>query len=122
MDTELDESLFRDLEERLFRPEVRRSPEAVAALLAVDFVEFGRSGMAYDRRCVIDSLQQEPPTELTISDFSVRRLAETVTFVTYRSVRRTEDGQAVHSLRSSIWQAIDGRWQMIFHQGTPARP
>src|SRR6185369_8984204 len=120
--TELDESQFRDLEERLFRPEVRRSPEAVAALLAVDFVEFGRSGMAYDRGCVIDSLQREAPVERTISDFSARRLADTVTLVTYRSARQVEGGQAVHSLRSSIWKLSDGRWQMVFHQGTPTQP
>jgi len=25
-------------------------------------------------------------------------------------------------LRSSIWQRIDGRWQMIFHQGTVTAP
>jgi hypothetical protein len=23
-------------------------------------------------------------------------------------------------LRSSIWQWIEGRWQMLFHQGTPS--
>jgi hypothetical protein len=89
-------------------------------LLAVDFVEFGRSGLAFDRRCVIESLRQERPVERTISDFSVRRLAETVTLVTYRSARQ-EGGQAVHSLRSSIWMEIDGRWQMVFHQGTPTQ-
>ena len=77
--TEQDESQFRELEERLLRPEVRRSSAALAALLAVDFVEFGRSGGAYDRRCVIDSLREEPPVDVTISDFSVRRLAATVT-------------------------------------------
>jgi len=120
--TEQDRSQFRDLEERLLKPEVRRSPEALAALLAVDFVECGRSGAAFDRRCVIDSLRQEPPVDVTISDFAVQRLADTVTLVTYRSHRRGEGGQVVHSLRSSIWQAIDGRWQMVFHQGTPTQP
>jgi hypothetical protein len=123
MDTaEQDVSQFRELEERLFRVEVRSSPEALAALLAVDFVEFGRSGLAFDRRSVIDALQQERPVERTISDFSIRRLAENVTLVTYRSARRMEGGQAVHSLRSSIWTMIDGRWQMVFHQGTPTQP
>jgi predicted lysophospholipase L1 biosynthesis ABC-type transport system permease subunit len=41
--------------------------------------------------------------------------------VTYRLVVRRSDveGEA-HSLRSSIWKAINGRWQMIFHQGTLA--
>jgi xylulose-5-phosphate/fructose-6-phosphate phosphoketolase len=40
-----------------------------------------------------------------------------VALVTYRSV--SPDGSKFHSLRSSIWKIIDGRWRMAFHQGTP---
>jgi hypothetical protein len=39
--------------------------------------------------------------------------------VTYRAVRRDEsDHSEVASLRSSLWVIRDGRWQMLFHQGT----
>ena len=38
------EEFLRRLEERLLQPEVRQSAEAVADLLADDFIEFGSSG------------------------------------------------------------------------------
>jgi xylulose-5-phosphate/fructose-6-phosphate phosphoketolase len=41
-----------------------------------------------------------------------------VALVTYRSVSLYPDGSKFHSLRSSIWKIIDGRWRMAFHQGT----
>jgi hypothetical protein len=92
------------------------SPE----LLAADFVEFGRSGAVYGRQQIVEALREERPAVRTMSDFSVRWLADDVALVTYRSARRDSDrAEPVHSLRSSIWRTIDGRWQMVFHQGTP---
>jgi hypothetical protein len=121
--SEQEELLFRQLEERLLLREGRSSPETVSALLAAEFVEFGRSGSVFNRQSVIEALQKEEAVERMMSDFSVRRLAQGVALVTYRSTRRDpEGGKDVHSLRSSIWKLIDGRWQMIFHQGTPTRP
>jgi hypothetical protein len=39
--------------------------------------------------------------------------------VAYRTVSRiSTTGEQRRTLRSSIWKRIDGRWQMIFHQGT----
>jgi hypothetical protein len=104
------EVLLRRLEEHLFQPEVRRSADAVAELLAADFIEFGRSGAVYGRQQIIDALQDEQPAVRTLSDFSVRWLAGDVALVTYRSARRDMDhdrAEPVHSLRSSIWRMID---------------
>jgi len=70
----------------------------------------------------IDSLAQERPMEGSLTDLSVRSLAADVTLVTYRAVgRESASGNEWHSLRSSVWKLTDGRWQMIFHQGTPTR-
>ena len=70
----------------------------------------------------IDSLAQERPMEGSLTDLSVRSLAADVTLVTYRPVgRESASGNDWHSLRSSVWKLTDGRWQMIFHQGTPTR-
>jgi len=38
--------------------------------------------------------------------------------VRYRSVRTGEDGTTVEALRSSLWVLWQGRWQILFHQGT----
>ena len=47
------------LEEELLRPEVRRSPEKMAALLADDFLEFGRSGRIYDKANILATAAEQ---------------------------------------------------------------
>jgi hypothetical protein len=119
------DKFFRDLEERLMQPAIRRSPDEMSRLLASDFLEFGRSGRTYDRTAIIRSLSEagESDGSPTVSDFVTRALAEDVVLVTYRTVRHdAAAGEEIHSLRSSIWKRTDGRWQMAFHQGTPTRP
>jgi hypothetical protein len=112
------------LEMRLLEPAVRASSEALAALLAPEFIEFGSSGRVYDRRQVIAALAEEqssdaPPIARAIEDFAVRLLADNVVLATYR-VARTMPGASYpeHVLRSSIWRHSAGHWQMSFHQGT----
>ena len=112
--------LFRDLEEKLLRQETRNSSGEVATLLHPDFFEFGGSGTVWDRQQTIDRLAHEHPMERSLTDLTVRSLAADVTLVTYRAVARDlASGNEWHSLRSSIWKLTDGRWQVIFHQGTP---
>ena len=118
--------LLRHLEEQLLWPEVRSSAEQVARLLADDFIEFGSSGHAYDKQQVIDALRQETPDptiRISLTEFVARRLAPDVVLVTYRTIQRGgSDGPERSRLRSSIWKMIEGRWQMVFHQGTPSPP
>src|SRR5262245_2410822 len=118
--------LLRQLEEDLLKPEVRQSPECLGQLLADEFIEFGSSGRSYDKTQTIDSLRQEQPDptiHIELTEFSARRLAPDVVLVTYRTVQRDSQGVPEASrLRSSIWKLIDGRWQMVFHQGTPSSP
>jgi hypothetical protein len=103
---------FRDLEERLLLPSVRASPDEVATLLADEFIEFGSSGRIYHKQQIILLLQQEQGgPQCTLADFSARRLAADVVLVTYRVVES-------RTIRSSIWRSTNGRWQMVFHQGT----
>nr|WP_242876402.1 DUF4440 domain-containing protein [Desulfosporosinus hippei] len=56
---------------------------------------------------------------MIIEDFQVKVLATDVVLATYRAVKTNESREEMrNSLRSSIWKFIDGRWQMVFHQGT----
>jgi hypothetical protein len=110
---------LRTLEQRLLQPDVRRSARAIASLLADEFVEFGSSGRVFDKPQIIAALRDESPIERVLSDFRSTVLAPGVVLVTYRIARRTaSDELPQHLLRSSIWKLIDGRWQMVFHQGT----
>jgi hypothetical protein len=104
------------LERSLLDPEVRRSPERLSQLLADDFVELGSSGRVFDRKGIIEELRRERPQPVTATDFEVKGLGPEFVLVTYRS-HRAEDERSF--LRSSIWRFSGGRWQMVFHQGTP---
>ena len=112
--------IIRLLEERLMRPEVRRSADDISRLLADDFVEFGSSGRILSKQEVIDGLQREDSVELIISDFRVKVFSHGVVLVTYQAIQNKSGGQKNFSLRSSVWKLIEGRWQITFHQGTPA--
>ena len=118
-------SLLRRLEEELLKPEVRHSPDQVGDLLSDDFVEFGSSGGVFTKQQVIEALEHEgppdPTTRMSLVDFMARRLASDVILVTYRTIQDGSSGTRQASrLRSSIWKLIEGRWQMVFHQGTPS--
>ena len=116
------ETVIRQLEERLLQPEVRRSASDVAALLADDFREFGSSGRSWTKQQIIETLQHEAPMQGELSDFHTTTLAQGIVLATYTAVRHVEPvGQPVSSLRSSIWRWSEGRWQMLFHQGTPSK-
>ncbi len=112
--------LIRQLEERLLQADVRQSAAEVAELLANDFIEFGSSGRIYDKLTTIAALQHESPAKFTLTDYQAKMLASDVILVTYHAVR-SDSTSAAQSLRSSVWQQLDGRWQLVFHQGTPTR-
>jgi len=113
------EEHIRQMEERLLLPEVRKSIKELDEILADDFIEIGSSGV-YNKPQIIESLKDEPPTQRSLADFKAFNLAPDVILVTYRVVKYSpSDRSPVFSLRSSIWKFLDGRWQMVFHQGTP---
>ena len=118
-------TLLRRLEEELLKPEVRHAPDRVGDLLSDDFVEFGSSGNVYNKQQVIEALDEEGPADPTIRlslvDFIAQGLAPGVILVTYRTIQEGSPGSRRESrLRSSIWKLTEGRWQMVFHQGTPS--
>lgn len=108
------------LEQRLLQPEVRKSTDGIAMLLADDFIEFGSSGRIFYKQQVVEELPHATSVRMTLLDFNAKTLASDVVLTTFRVVKHNEAGtEIMHSLRSSIWKFLDGRWQMVFHQGTP---
>ena len=108
---------LRQLEEELLRPDVRRDPQRLTTLLADDFREFGSSGRVFDKSSILIELTTESPAELSLTDFLCRRLSPDSALVTYRS-QRTDASGTRKALRSSLWVYRNGRWQIVFHQGT----
>ena len=109
------------LESSLHKRDVRSSARALSELLADEFVEFGSSGRIFNKSAIIDALAVESgDLQVFVDDFAVRELVPNVALVTYVVAEPSGQPTAMvrTSLRSSIWQMRDGRWQMIFHQGT----
>jgi hypothetical protein len=115
------EQVTRELEGRLLDPATRHSPGSLNALLADEFVEFGSSGRVFDKEGTMAALRGEAAVDASIEGFRTAALAEGLALATYRLVERRADAEAPEcSLRSSVWRLRDGRWQIVFHQGTPA--
>ena len=104
-----------DGELALLRPDVRRDPEQVVALLHPDFQEFGASGRVWDRESIV-SVTSGTNAPIQATDLRTRDLGADAVLVTYRS---SEAGR--EALRSSIWlRDPDAGWLLLFHQGTPS--
>ncbi len=114
--------LLRQLEQRLLEPELRRSPQDLAHLLADELIEFGSSRRIYGKQQVIEALQHEPVRQISLTEFAATLLTPGVMLTTYRIVEQSARKEyATYSLHSSIWKFMGNRWQMAFHQGTPSQ-
>lgn len=111
---------FFALETALHKKNIRNSPDAVAALLADDFMEFGSSGTIYTKATIMELLKGETvESRVIVENFQSHQLGPGVVLVTYIASKPVEvDGKTLRVLRSSIWQFRQNRWQMVFHQGT----
>jgi hypothetical protein len=108
------EAEFYSLEMELLDPATRRTAAAFEGLIHPDFVEVGSSGDRYDHDSVIEVMTSRSGGSILIKDFEARILAPSVVLCTYRSIG--ESGREAR--RSSIWVESEGRWKVIFHQGT----
>jgi len=109
----LKEHLLR-LEESLLQPGIRTNRAELDRLLADDFFEFGSSGRVWYKRDF--SEEGLSIRKMTLYNFEIHPLSEDVVLTTYQV---KDEMRKQHTLRSSIWKFINGRWQMVFHQGTP---
>ena len=113
--------LLRILEERLLNCSRNPDEPSPAMLLADDFYEIGCSGRLYDRTETLRRLTSERRRETTIRDFQVRFLSPDVALIVYLLVdAEEEEDDRPATWRSSVWRCEYGRWQIHFHQGTPA--
>jgi hypothetical protein len=112
------EETLRELEASLLTNTVRKDAARVAELLAEEFCEFGSSGAVYSKAEMLASLRDGEEVQIAMKEFVYREVGEGIALVTYRSEREMEDGAMIAALRSSLWVFRDGRWQMVFHQGT----
>ena len=104
------------LEKKLLVSTTRKSINILDELLADDFKEFGKSGLVYNKQDILSRLPVEASKEFNAKYFEVKSLGNTAYLINFRTL---ENG--IEVLRSSIWKSIDGRLQMVFHQGAEIR-
>lgn len=115
---------IRTLEERLANPGPGDSKESLAGIFAAEFREFGSSGRIFDAETVLGALggvaQRPSRAPIILEGFRAERVAPNVVLATYLAKVPAGPGWKPPTLRSSLWCKRDGRWQILFHQGTPA--
>lgn len=113
---------LRDLEIELHKHDVRNDQNRLNVLLHDEFIEFGYSGSCYDKDAIIAALVEETePSNMPWSqEYQFIILAQELVQLLYKSAHVNEQGElSRHSVRTSIWQQVDGQWKIRFHQGTP---
>ncbi|MDQ4490876.1 ribonuclease HI family protein [Sinomonas sp. ASV486] len=103
-----------ELEQELLDPQVRSDYGQLAYLLHPDYREIGASGRLWDREELIEELVQGPELQARFELIEATHLADDLLQILYRTV-----GSTGAALRSSLWQRVDSRWRLRFHQGTP---
>ena len=113
---------IRTLEERLANPGPGETSGSLGAIVADDFREFGSSGRIFDAAAVLGTLapaeQRGSRAAIGMEGFRVERVAPNVVLATYLARRVDASRATPPSLRTSLWCKRDGRWQIVFHQGT----
>lgn len=115
----IEKTLF-DLEAELQKSEVRKSVEKLNEIISDDFREITSSGTVTDKQDCFVNLPAAPEIKFVMTDFSVRELATDLVqtfFKTEKTIIGTD--KISYSMRNSIWKNENGKWKMIFHQGTP---
>ncbi|MGZ8981342.1 MAG: nuclear transport factor 2 family protein [Burkholderiaceae bacterium] len=118
---ENDRQALTRLEEAMWREDTRFNMKFMAAALAPDFFEFGRSGRTYTRGQTLAASRHFIDAKLPLPALAIHLLDRDTAQVTYNS-EVTYDGVVEHARRSSIWSRTESGWVLRFHQGTPYVP
>lgn len=91
--------------------------DCVESLLAADFHEVSASGRVWTREAMLRELVGMPLRRHRSTEFVCAAVAENTALLHYRTVVNGRE-----TLRVSLWVYREGRWQMMFHQGTLVPP
>ncbi|MDR2135165.1 MAG: DUF4440 domain-containing protein [Treponema sp.] len=118
-----DDTLIKELEEKLLNPKVRGSRDELEKLISPHFIEYGSSGKIYNYPGTLAYLTARAREKFKYSfvNFKTCRLSGDIILALY--ILETEKNHRISiTNRSSLWQ-LDGdgqaaAWRLIFHQGT----
>ena len=111
--------IIKNLELELIQPEIRKSKERLNDLLADDFIEIGESGDQYNKQDILSALPKQSGIRFFLNDFNTSEISPGVVLATFQLEKEiVNSSEKIISLRSSIWKLNNGKWQIVFHQGT----
>ena len=111
--------IIKNLELKLIQPETRKSKERLNDLLADDFIEIGESGDQYNKQDILSALPKQSGIRFFLNDFNSSEISPCVVLATFQLEKEiVNSSEKIISLRSSIWKLNNGKWQIVFHQGT----
>lgn len=108
---------IKELEIEILKGDIRKDPEKLNELLSEDFIEFGGTGIEYNKQQIIEALLNENNIEWDYEDLKSRNISGDVIMVNYIAIKKENDIET-KSLRTSIWKKSNDKYQMVFHQGT----
>jgi len=103
--------------EKLFVNPSADNAENLNQLFSDSFMEVGSSGKIFNKEQTLYALASESIPQTDLFEFSLLNL-EGDTFLLRYKASRFAGGKTTLSYRSSIWQYKNGKWQILFHQGT----
>lgn len=110
---------IKELELELLKPTVRKNKKILKELIDDNFVEIASTGIVINKNDVLESLLKENKIEWKVSNMKVVEIAEGLFLVTYKVTKSIlKNNTKISSLRSSIWKNYNGKFKIIFHQGT----
>jgi len=103
--------------EKLFVNPSADNAENLNQLFSDSFMEAGSSGKIYNKEQTLNTLKSGDMPQTDLSEFSLLNLEGDTYLLRYKAARFA-GGTTTLSYRSSIWQYKNGKWQILFHQGT----
>ncbi|AHE67045.1 DUF4440 domain-containing protein [Legionella oakridgensis] len=117
------------MHEEIFKTIIRQENQLLARkepvsnlidLIDDEFMEIGKYGEMHDKAEVARWLMSDERSEYYGVQFDAKQLADEVILLTYISENKENQGaNRKQVFRSSIWRLHQGKWRMVFHQGTP---
>ncbi len=118
MNAKMLSSILKKLEESMLSEIARKNPARLSELISDELIEIRKSGKIWTKQSVIEALKKESYTEIVITGFNLKLLAEDIALVTYTAHHKQKGNPSSKSMRFSIWKMADNKWEIVFHQGT----
>lgn len=97
-------------------------PAVLIDLIDDEFLEIGGSSAVHDKAEVMDWLMSGGDSPYSGTFYKAYPLSDDIILLTYRSsTKDAMTGETKQAMRSSLWRLKEGKWRMVFHQGTPLK-